>query len=49
MPTVPPGSPTSDRATRVGSYELVRLLGEGSMGRVYEARHLKLGRRVAIK
>ena len=49
VPTVPPGSPTSDRATRVGSYELVRLLGEGSMGRVYEARHLKLGRRVAIK
>lgn len=32
-----------------GHYELLRLLGEGSMGRVYEARHRRLGRRVAIK
>ncbi|MGQ0505000.1 MAG: protein kinase domain-containing protein [Myxococcaceae bacterium] len=34
---------------RVGSYELVKLLGEGAMGRVFLAKHAKLGRLVAIK
>jgi tRNA A-37 threonylcarbamoyl transferase component Bud32 len=33
----------------LGTYELVKLLGEGSMGRVFLARHLTLGRQVAIK
>ncbi|MCC6526531.1 MAG: protein kinase [Polyangiaceae bacterium] len=32
-----------------GKYEISRLLGEGGMGLVYEARHLRLGHRVAIK
>jgi len=33
-----------------GSYEIARLVGEGGMGRVYEARHLRLkDRRFAIK
>jgi serine/threonine protein kinase len=33
----------------VGSYRLVREIGRGGMGAVYEARHVMLPRRVAIK
>jgi serine/threonine protein kinase len=32
-----------------GAYRLTRLIGEGGMGAVYEARHLRLGQRVAVK
>jgi eukaryotic-like serine/threonine-protein kinase len=32
-----------------GKYRLVRLLGDGGMGSVYEAQHMVLGTRVAIK
>ena len=44
--TVAPGSqlPIID-----GKYQLVRQLGEGGMGAVYEARNRGTGRRVAIK
>src|SRR6185436_17063344 len=35
--------------TRLGSYEIVALIGEGGMGEVYRARDTKLNRDVAIK
>jgi eukaryotic-like serine/threonine-protein kinase len=35
--------------TRLAEYEVISLLDEGGMGRVFEARHLLTGQRVAIK
>jgi serine/threonine protein kinase len=32
-----------------GKYEVLRLVGEGALGAVYEARHLIIGRRIALK
>ena len=32
-----------------GKYELVRLIGRGGMGSVWEGRHVTLGTRVACK
>jgi serine/threonine protein kinase len=44
IPTLPrPGD------TIAGKYQLVRLIGEGGMGLVYEANHLRLHQRLAIK
>ncbi len=43
LPLLNPGTIISDR------YEIVRLIGEGGMGSVYEAKHRQIGKRVAIK
>ncbi|HVR01854.1 MAG TPA: serine/threonine-protein kinase, partial [Polyangia bacterium] len=36
-------------ATLAGRYEILRRIGEGGMGAVYEARHTVIGKRVAVK
>ncbi len=41
--------PAAIEGETLGNYELVKLIGEGSMGRVFLARHTRLGRQVAVK
>jgi tRNA A-37 threonylcarbamoyl transferase component Bud32 len=38
-----------DEPTSYGEYEIERLLGKGSIGKVYLARHRRIGRHVALK
>src|SRR4051812_21352552 len=58
-PTLTEGgaAPGPERATRTvpipgrrfGDYLILRLLGQGGMGEVYEAEHVETGRRIALK
>ena len=44
-----PGEPPLSSGTRLGKYQIARLLGAGGMGAVYEAAHTEIGKRVALK
>jgi serine/threonine protein kinase len=49
MPLVDPPPAESPRPDRIGSYDVIDVLGAGAMGEVYRARDPRLGRDVAIK
>jgi serine/threonine-protein kinase len=49
LPVVPEEETALPAGARLGKYQIARQLGAGGMGAVYEATHLEIGKRVAIK
>src|SRR5215475_13949881 len=49
MPAIPNESKIPVGATLVGKYRVTREIGRGGMAAVYEAEHMSLGKRIAVK
>ncbi len=48
-PAEPPAAPVLHHPERLGDYQILRVIGSGGMGVVYEAEHESLKNRVALK